>query len=292
MDEYKIKAYGKINLGLDVTGIRSDGYHEVRMIMQTVGLYDDLIISRRQDDLITMKSNLQYLPVDDNNLCIKAARLMIREFALAQGYHIHLHKRIPVAAGMAGGSTDAAAVMKAINKMEHLNVSLLQLMHLGLELGADVPYCLMQGTALAEGIGEKLTPLPAMMKIPVVLAKPQFSVSTSQVYHDLDELEELHHPDMDALLFDLRARDLKSLSAHMGNVLEEVTIPKHSYIGKLKQMMIKYGASGAMMSGSGPTVFGLFESMEDAKKCADKLKSKENMQKVYVTKIKNIGGKI
>ena len=201
MDSISLKALAKINIGLDVTGIRDDGYHEVRMIMQTVNLFDKLTIKKSSDDKITMSTNLKFLPVDGDNLCIKAARLLIEEFGIKEGVHIDLEKHIPVAAGMAGGSTDAAAVLFGVNKLFNLKLSQKDLMERGVKIGADVPYCIMRGTALAEGIGEVLSPLPPMIKCPVLIAKPGISVSTKQVYTALDScFDTVEHPDIDGII--------------------------------------------------------------------------------------------
>lgn len=259
MNEMTVKAFAKINIGLDVTGRREDGYHLVRMIMQTVNIYDTLILRRRQDGKITMRTNAGFLPTDDSNLCVRAARLLQEEFHLTDGVAIELDKRIPVAAGMAGGSSDAAAVLRAMNELFSLGLTRQQLMDRGVRIGADVPYCLMGGTALAEGIGEVLTPLETMMSCPVLIAKPPISVSTAYVYEHLDAIADPHHPDIDAMMADLRAQDLHALGSHMGNILEEVTIAKYPVIGEIKELMRGEGAVVSMMSGSGPTVFGFFE---------------------------------
>ena len=200
MDEITLKALAKINLGLDVVRRREDGYHEVRMIMQTIHLYDLLEIQKIREPEIQIASNLSFLPVNENNLVYKAARLLQEEFALTDGISVKLTKRIPVAAGMAGGSTDAAAMLYAMNQLYDLGLSRRELMKRGVQIGADVPYCLMRGTALAEGIGEKLTQLPPMIKCPVLIAKPSISVSTKFVYQNLKLDEQTNHPDIDALM--------------------------------------------------------------------------------------------
>lgn len=266
MNHMTVKALAKINLGLDVTGKREDGYHEVRMIMQTVNLYDTLELTKQQAPGISMKTNRHFLPVNDGNLCVKAAKLLWEEFTLPGGLFISLHKRIPVAAGMAGGSTDAAAVLYAVNRMYHLGLSKRDLMEKGVKIGADVPYCVMRGTALAEGIGEKLSVLPAMVKCFVLVAKPAVSVSTKTVYQQLDQKSDIIHPDIDLLRKDLEEGDLKAIASHMGNVLEAVTIPKYPVIAKIKEHMVAHGALNAMMSGSGPTVFGLFDDYRTVQK--------------------------
>ncbi|CBK75137.1 4-diphosphocytidyl-2C-methyl-D-erythritol kinase [Butyrivibrio fibrisolvens 16/4] len=288
MDSIEVKALAKINIGLDVTGIRDDGYHEVRMIMQTVNLFDKLTVTRVKDGSITMTTNLKFLPVNDDNLCIKAAKLLIQEFDIKEGVEIKLEKHIPVAAGMAGGSTDGAAVLFAVNRLFNLGLSKQDLMERGVKLGADVPYCVMRGTALAEGIGEVLSPLPPMIKCPVLIAKPGISVSTKQVYQDLDAtFDSVKHPDIDQLISDIKAQDLKALCSHMGNVLEEVTIPMHPIIADIKQNMLDNGAVGAMMSGSGPTVFGFFEDNKTARAAKEALTKTGMVKQLYLTTLFN-----
>lgn len=185
MKEIRMKALAKINLGLDVVKKREDGYHEVRMIMQTVKLYDQIDIHKMDKPGIRLKTNLQYLPVDENNLAYRAARLLIEEFGIPKGVSIRLRKVIPIAAGMAGGSSDAAAVLVGLNRIFQLGLTKQELMERSVKLGADVPYCILRGTALAEGIGEKLTRLPAMPKCHVLIAKPGIHVSTKMVYTNL-----------------------------------------------------------------------------------------------------------
>ncbi|SFH78975.1 4-diphosphocytidyl-2-C-methyl-D-erythritol kinase [Pseudobutyrivibrio sp. OR37] len=288
MDSISLKALAKINIGLDVTGIRDDGYHEVRMIMQTVNLFDKLTIKKTADGSITMSTNLKFLPVDSDNLCIKAAELLIKEFGIKEGVHIDLEKHIPVAAGMAGGSTDAAAVLFGVNKLFNLKLSKKDMMERGVKIGADVPYCIMRGTALAEGIGEILSPLPPMIKCPVLIAKPGISVSTKQVYQSLDAcFDTVKHPDIDGLISDIKAGDLKSLCNNMGNVLEEVTIPLHPIIADIKANMMENGAVGAMMSGSGPTVFGFFDDNKKAKSAKEALTKTGMVKQLYLTTIFN-----
>lgn len=287
MDQISVKALAKINLGLDVVRRREDGYHEVRMIMQTIHLFDRLNISKSKNTGINLKTNLSFLPVDQHNLAYRAADMLMEEFGITEGVDISLKKHIPVAAGMAGGSTDAAGVLFGINEIFELGLSKKELMERGVKLGADVPYCIMRGTALAEGIGEKLTQLPPMVKCPVLIAKPQISVSTKYVYEHLNLSEVSSHPDIDRLLADMKRKDLPAIAGDMGNILETVTIPLHPEIAKIKQCMCKYGALNAMMSGSGPTVFGLYEKTEDAKKAADKITELGLAKQVYVTDIYN-----
>ena len=287
MKEISVKALAKVNLGLDVVRKREDGYHEVRMIMQTIHLFDRLEIMRNQSGRITMSTNLAFLPTNENNLVYKAAALLKEEFDIGDGIDVKLHKHIPVAAGMAGGSTDAAAVLYGMNRIFDLGLSKEDLMTRGVKLGADVPYCIMRGTALAEGIGEKLSALPPMVKCPVLIAKPSISVSTKFVYQNLKLDEQTNHPDIDALMKDIREKDFDGVCAHMGNVLESVTIPNYPVIAEIKQQMMRSGAKASMMSGSGPTVFGLFEDGETAKRALREMKRSGLAKQVYLTTIYN-----
>ncbi|MEY8391422.1 4-(cytidine 5'-diphospho)-2-C-methyl-D-erythritol kinase [Lachnospiraceae bacterium] len=287
MMEIKLKALAKINLGLDVLRRREDGYHEVRMIMQTVGLYDRIVIQKLKEPEIQVKTNLFYVPENENNLVYQAAKLLMDEFGLKCGVHIDLQKFIPVAAGLAGGSSDAAAVLYGMNQMFHLNLSKRDLMKRGVNIGADVPYCIMRGTALAEGIGEKLSPLPPMPDCKVLVAKPSVSVSTKFVYENLKLDESAVHPDIDALLSGLKEGDLRKIASNMGNILESVTIPNFPVIREIQEEMRRHGALNAMMSGSGPTVFGLFEDGKLAEEAYGSLREGELAKQVYLTDIYN-----
>lgn len=287
MDRLELKALGKINLGLDVLGRRENGYHDVRMVMQTVYLYDRIIMKKSKTPGIRLETNLYYLPVNENNLAYQAAQMLMDEFHIEEGVSIQLDKHIPVAAGMAGGSSNAAAVLFGMNRMFSLGLSQKELMERGVKLGADVPYCIMRGTVLAEGIGEILTPLSPMPKCYVLIAKPAISVSTKIVYEKLDSHEIEDHPDIDGILAGLKAGDLKKVAGSMGNVLERVTVDAYPVIDQIKKMMIKEGALNAMMSGSGPTVFGIFEEKATARKAADAIRDARLTKQVYVTNIHN-----
>lgn len=291
MDRIELKALGKINLGLDVLGRRPNGYHDVRMVMQTVYLYDKIKIEKIKEPQIRLKTNLYYLPVNENNLAYKAAKLLLDEFHIKEGVSIRLEKHIPVAAGMAGGSSNAAAVLFGINRMFDLGLTEKELMERGVTLGADVPYCVMRGTVLAEGIGEILTPVSPMPKCFVLLAKPPISVSTKLVYDKLDAHEIEDHPDIDGILAGLKAQDLNSVAASMGNVLEKVTIEEYPVIEEIKNAMKEAGALNAMMSGSGPTVFGIFEHKNDARQAEKIIRNTGLAKQVYVTNIHNAGRK-
>jgi 4-diphosphocytidyl-2-C-methyl-D-erythritol kinase len=289
MYEMRLRALAKINLGLDVLRRRDDGYHEVRMIMQTLKMYDKITIRKMKEPGILLKSNLFYVPENESNLAYRAAKMLADEFQLAQGIFIDLQKFIPVAAGMAGGSSDAAAVLYGVNRMFHLNLSKRQLMERGVKIGADVPYCIMRGTVLAEGIGEKLTPLPPMPSCKVVVAKPQISVSTKFVYENLKLNEIDAHPDIDILLAGIREGNLHKVAANMGNVLETVTIPNYPVIAEIREEMMRLGALNAMMSGSGPTVFGLFDDEVLAQQAYSELREGSLARQVYLTGIFNRG---
>ena len=264
MRELKLKAMAKINLGLDVLGKRDDGYHELRMIMQTIRLYDRVQLTVTEAPGIRVKTNLSFLPVNEDNLVYRAANLLMEEFQIKKGLFINLEKHIPVAAGLAGGSSDAAAVLVGVNRLFHLGLAKQELMERGVKLGADVPYCVMRGTALAEGIGEKLTPLPAPPACHVLIAKPKIHVSTKFVYGNLRANELETHPDIDGHL-------------------ETVTIPAYPVIEDIKKEIKRMGAVNAMMSGSGPTVFGLFDDRGKARKAYEKLKKGSLAKQVYLT---------
>ena len=284
----RLQAFAKINLGLDVLGKREDGYHEVRMIMQTIRMYDQLDMRKSVEPGIHLTTNKKYIPVDENNLVWRAAKLMMDTCGIIEGVSIHLHKVIPVAAGMAGGSADAAAVLFGMNRMYHLRLSEEALKERGVKLGADVPYCIMRGSVLAEGIGEVLTPLPPCPRCYILIAKPPLSASTEKVYARYDALEHADHPDLDRVIRGLEQSDIREVAAGMGNVLEQVMIPEYPVIGEIKEMMLETGALGAMMSGSGPTVFGIYKTRGAAKEGARKIKSRGLARQVYVTNVHNV----
>ena len=290
MREVRLKAMAKINLGLDVVRKREDGYHEVRMIMQTIRMYDQIRLRAVSEAGIKVRTNLSYLPCNEDNLVHKAAKLLMEEFEVREGLSIELKKYIPVAAGMAGGSSDAAAVMVGVNMMFGLGLTKAQLMERGVKIGADVPYCIMRGTVLAEGIGEILTPLPPMPKCHVLIAKPGIHVSTKFVYGGLHLDEVTVHPDIDGQAAAIKAGDLNEAARLMGNVLESVTVSTYPVIDEIKEFMVQHGALGAMMSGSGPTVFGLFEDERTAKRAYEKLRRGKLAKQVFLTSIFNIGG--
>ena len=283
MDSIRLKARAKINLGLDVLGKREDGYHEVRMVMQTIGIYDRLILTKIPEEEIRITSNLAFLPVNENNLIYKAIKLLKDEYHFPGGISVDLNKFIPVAAGMAGGSTDAASTMFGVNRLFGLNLSMGKMMELGVRLGADVPYCVMRGTALAEGIGEKLTRITPVPHMWILIAKPQINVSTRLVYEQLDMGGIQKHPDIDGIIRAIEAQDVVRIAQSMGNVLENVTVPLYPVIETIKQDMLSHGAINAMMSGSGPTVFGIFPDEQTTLACQAFLNKKGDARQVYIT---------
>lgn len=283
MESIRLKARAKINLGLDVIGRRENGYHDVRMVMQTVGLYDRIIMTRIPEEEIRIKTNIGFLPVNENNLVYKAIMLMKNKYKLDGGIEVDLNKFIPVAAGMAGGSSDAECALFGMNRLFELNVPMRELMKLGVEIGADVPYCLMRGTALAEGIGEKLTRLPDMPFCHILIAKPPVNVSTKLVYEKLDNTDVKLHPDIDGIIEAIKLKDVALVASRMGNVLESVTVPLYPVIDSIKKDMIEHGAMNAMMSGSGPTVFGIFPDEQSMTACQQFLRQKGEARQVYTT---------
>ena len=268
MNSITLKSRAKINLSIDVLGKRQDGYHLVEMIMQTIDLYD-LIESNEKDNYqITIKSTSDEIPLDCNNLVYKAANLIKKTSNINKGVEIHIKKNIPVAAGMAGGSSNAAAALVGLNKLWNLNLSNQQLEKIGLKLGADVPFCINGGAVLASGIGEELTPIKGLTKdVCILVCKPDLFVSTKEVYECIDSKDIDKRPNNKFLIECLKNEDTRQLAENMFNVLEGVTMDKHPVIQQIKDIMTNNRALGAMMSGSGPTVFGLYENREDAVKC-------------------------
>lgn len=283
----RLKALAKINLGLDVLGKREDGYHEVSMVMQTIQMYDIINIYKSAKPGIRLQTNLPYIPTDERNLVCKAANLLMEEFGIQSGLQINLEKFIPVSAGMAGGSSDAAATLIAVNRLFHLELSKRDLMRRGLAIGADVPYCIMRGTALAEGIGERLTPLPPAPSCYVLIGKPSVNVSTRQAYESLKLSEITHHPDIPGLVQAIRDQDLEAMLPHMANVFEKGIIEEYPVIGRIKKLMLESGAVHAMMTGSGPTVFGIFRSRAAAGRAADVLRKSQLARVVFTTRLFN-----
>ena len=283
MERISINAMAKINLGLDVLRRRENGYHDVKMIMQTVNIYDTLDFVKLQESKIVVKTDTMELPTDENNLIYKAAKLLFEKCGVIEGVEITLTKRIPIAAGMAGGSTDAAAALVGINTLFDLNLSMDELKEIGVKIGADVPYCIEGGTALSEGIGEILTKLPDAPDCFVVVAKPEISVSTKYVYENLHANELKYHPDIDGMVEAIRENDLDGVCRRMENVLETVTETKYPVISELKKLLKDAGAENSLMSGSGPTVFAIFREEEMANKALEAVKNSGLAKQSFVT---------
>lgn len=286
-DDMRLRALAKINLGLDIIGKRDDGYHEVRMIMQTIQMYDVLEIQKKSTPGIVLTTNLPYIPTDEGNLVYKAAKLLMDEFHVQEGLTMNLDKSIPVAAGMAGGSSDAAAAFVGVNKLFNLGLSEQELMERAVKVGADVPYCIMRGTALAEGIGEKLTRLPGVPHMYILIGKPAVNVSTKLAYGNLNLLSIKVHPDIDGMVRDIQNGDLYSMIPKMGNVFEPGIIGKYPVIQEIKDLMEAHGALKAMMSGSGPTVFGIFDDKEKMLRAAAVLRKGTLAKTVFATEVFN-----
>lgn len=287
MDKIELKAYGKINIGLDVIRKREDGYHDLDMIMQTVGVYDDVIISREdgtQTYEIEVSTDADILPNDKGNLAFMAAKVLMEAYDIKSKVKIRINKRIPIAGGMAGGSADCAAVLRGVNQLFQLGLTDEQLQEYGVKLGADVPYCIVGGTKRAQGIGEILTDLPTPPKCYVIIAKPDAFVSTKFVYSHIRPAQIENHPDIDGIIESIKAGDLYGMCEKIANVMEDVTIPEYPIIQKVKDILKSNGAVNALMSGSGPTVFGIYDDEEKAKQSMDALSGKEFVSQLYLTK--------
>ncbi|MBQ8982398.1 MAG: 4-(cytidine 5'-diphospho)-2-C-methyl-D-erythritol kinase [Lachnospiraceae bacterium] len=304
--EVRLSAHAKINLGLDTVRKREDGYHEVRMIMQSITLCDCIILRSFESEdsnscnssdntdqknwspdgirLCTVKGVHPDVPMNEENLIYRAILMLKKEFHIPHRIEAVLDKQIPVAAGMAGGSTDAAAAFKAMNTLFHLGLTDEELQRRAVRLGADIPYCILGGTALSEGIGEILTPLPNMPDCHILIAKPPINVSTAYVYKNLKANELSHHPDIDGMVHAIQSQDLNGIISRLENTLETVTIPDHPIIRTIKECMTEYGAEGTLMSGSGPTVFGIFTDEIAVRKAADAIRAKALSDQVYITR--------
>ena len=287
----RLRALAKINLGLDILRKREDGYHEVRMIMQTIQMYDVLEIRRVKKPGISLSVNYPYIPNDERNLVYKAAKLLMDEFQVKSGVDIRLEKFIPVAAGMAGGSSDAAAALVGINRLFKLGLSEKDLMDRAVNIGADVPYCVMRGTALAEGIGEKLTKITPVPDCFVLIGKPGINVSTKAAYESLQLDKITTHPDIDGMIKDIECGNLLAMTEKMGNVFEPGIIGKYPVIGEIKELMEAHGALKAMMSGSGPTVFGIFDDRKKMEAAAAALRESRLAKTVFATEVTKAGGR-
>ena len=289
MDRVYEKAYGKINLSLDVLGRRENGYHDVSMVMQTVDLYDVITLRKLSDrDGIILTTDVDNIPLDEGNIVYKAIKLIKEEYGINIGVSADIKKHLPVAAGMGGGSADAAAALRGMNTLFELGLKSERLEELGVRLGADVPFLIKGGIALAEGIGEKLTALPAFPDCSLVIVKPDISVSTKEVYEAFDSLTEVVHPDIKKLTDSLGKEDLRYIVKLLGNVLEDVTIKKHGIIDEIKRLLVENGAVFSMMTGSGPTVFGIFENEEKAVMAGDRLNEMKCFELVEVTRCQGL----
>lgn len=282
---YEINAPAKINLALDVLRRREDGYHDLRMIMETLSLADTVHLEPKDAGGIELTSDDPDMPCDTSNLAVRAALLMEEKTGKSFPLHIYIEKRIPAAAGLAGGSADAAAVMVGVNDLFSLGIEKETLMAWGKEIGADVPYCIRQGSALAEGIGEVLTPLPELKDLPVILVKPKEGISTKEIFEALVLNEETVHPDVDGCIQAMERKDLAALDQCRGNLLEDVTVSRLPAVSALIKDMKAYGAKTAGMSGSGPTVFGLFEDLDTAKEASSRFREKAPSLSVFLTSI-------
>lgn len=265
------KAPAKINLSLDVLHKRPDGFHEVEMVMTTVDLADRIELTLLQQDEIKVESESRFVPNDERNLAYRAAKLLKDRFQVKQGVKIFIEKNIPVAAGLAGGSSDAAAVLRGVNRMWDLGLSFDELAVLGAEIGSDVSFCVYGGTALATGRGEKIQPLPAPPPCWVVLSKPTIGVSTQSVYQKVD-ISKAVHPNTKAMVEALKSTDYQGICSHVGNTLEGVTLDMHDEVGQIKEQMKQAGADAVLMSGSGPTVFSLVDQDARAQRIYNSLK--------------------
>jgi len=277
------KASAKINLSLDVLHKRDDGFHEVEMIMTMVDLADRIEIHELPQDRITLSTHSGYIPLDEKNIAFQAAKLLKARYEVRQGVHIHLDKRIPVAAGLAGGSSDAAATLRGLNRLWRLDIPLDELQRLGAILGSDVPFCIGGGTALATGRGELLKAIESPPPCWVVLAKPPINVSTSAIYGKLNAKQIKSHPSTAELLEAIRTKNLDRLCQSMGNVLEEVTLGMYPIVRQLKECMENLGADGVLMSGSGPTVFGIVSKEIKARRIYNGLRG--FCKEVYVVRM-------
>ena len=285
------KAYAKLNLCLDVIGEREDGYHFVRMIMQNIDLHDTLYFTLSDEEkdvadvkeLITFSTDSGRIPSDERNLAFKAAKLMYETYGLKKPIDIRLEKRIPVEAGMAGGSSDAAAVFHAVNELYGLNAPVEKLMELGVTIGSDIPFCILGKTALSEGIGEKLTPITPLDDCYILVAKPPLSLNTKYIYTNLDHDGDMDHPDVDGMVEAMNNHDLNGITRRFGNVLESVSVKEYREIQAIKATMVVCHSKGALMTGSGPTVFGIFEKEEHAKQAYASIEKQGIAENIYIT---------
>lgn len=287
MKEIRLKARAKINITLDIIGKRDNGYHDVEMIMQTVELHDRLIMRRIKKDKIMIKTNLPYLPIDERNLVYKIIAYMKEHYSLSGGVFVDLNKRIPVAAGLAGGSSDGAQAIFGINQLYGLDLPLDEMLEIGGKFGSDIPYCMVQGTALATGLGETITYLEPFPEFYVLIVKPKFSMSTQVVYQNFDLNNVTVHPETEKVMEAIKNQDKSVICNNLVNVLETVTPKIHPEINSIKVKIHELGADGVLMSGSGPSVYGLFDDKKKAEKALRVMKKDRSMQFTYLTTIYN-----
>lgn len=285
MDSVNVYANAKINLALDIIGKRDDGYHELRTIMQTVTLRDKLTVRKLYTNKIKLNSNVKWLPQDSRNLAYRAADILLSKYKPDYGVLIEIDKQIPISAGLGGGSADAAAALLGVKKLFDLPVSMDMLAKIGASLGADVPFCLMKGTAFGEGIGDILTPLSPCPDVHIVIAKPPISVSTAEVFRQFCKEKITVRPNINKMIADIERGDIKAVGAGLANVLEGVTAKEFVVIGRIKRIMLINGSLGALMSGSGPSVFGLFENKSDAQTAMLQLRQELSIKEVFLTNI-------
>lgn len=282
MKEVKRIAYAKINLGLDVVRKREDGYHDLRMVMETITLHDKLRLKKIRKKEVILKTNLPYLPTDDRNLVVKIIRYMMDTYKLKGGLFADLYKVIPIGAGLAGGSADAAQTILGMNQLFELDLSLEEMKTIGVRFGADIPYCLAGGAMLAEGIGEALTPIQQPMTLELVVVKPKVSVSTPYVFKHLKADAIKTHPDIDGLIQALSDESLDRVVHNLGNVLEEVTFAGYPEVKEVKEAILATGARGALMSGSGSAVFGIYDTIDDCRRAAKVLSANDLVRSAFV----------
>ena len=269
--QIKVNSYAKINLLLDIINKRNDGYHDLFMIMQSINLYDTVTVTETKTRKITITCNIDDIPLDEHNIAYKAAAQFFKNTKIKnKGINIDIVKRIPHAAGMAGGSADGAGVLVALNELTGADLSIDELCKIGVKIGADVPFCIKGGTLLAQGIGDVLNKVKPLRKCFILIAKPDCSVNTAYAYRRFDECGKAHTPDKLGMLYAMQSRDLKSIADKMENVFEQFIAVDNKV--EIKSIMRNHNALGVCMSGSGPTVFGIFENKEDANNALNEIK--------------------
>ena len=293
MSKIEIKAYAKINLSLDVTGVRDNGYHDVSMVMQSVGLFDEVTIERCSEDRIFCSTDNPALPNDERNLAYRAAALLKERFSLKAGVAINIRKKIPMEAGLAGGSTDCGAVITGMNRLFELGMTAGEMRELGVKLGADVPFCIEGGTMLSEGIGEILTPIKSMVDCGILIVKPSYGVNTKEAYGLIDEQGLFAKRYTPKMIRAVEEGNLKRIAGALGNAFEDVIFPRHEDLMRVKESLIKAGALGGVLSGSGPSIFGIFESLEEAEAAKLRVKAEfSDMMATVTTPVAGQGGEL